>query len=1290
MKKFKYVALSFLALLGTASIISCGKKNNGNNDKTSEKQIDKCVLTTINSDLFAGTITNYNNLKLNIGTEIILLAKPQYGYSFDGWYYGENKISDETNYRFTIYSDLELTAKWHMDFKTYALNTINVDTKCGSISDYQDQRLKEGDEVSVSASANEGYEFDGWYEGNDKVSDSSLYTFNIDHNTVLFVRWKKSQGETTKYTLTTINDNSNAGNITSYTNQEFDEGASVTLTANKNSGFEFDGWYNGDEKISSSSSYTFNINSNLVLTAKWNENTHIAYKQEHFIYDDNEKKIIKGLAEGDFTEIVIPDGTTGIYDNAFDIENNFTSITLPSSIEWLGGDAFAKNNEINFYYDGTWIDYNNIYKSNNTATPVGKNGGYVYFLDEDGTTLHNGKKYSLQTNIILPEGITFFKNQLFSYFNHLESLYIPSSFAGFDGGFQFFNSSLSKIYYKGTEENWNNIINNTQYNSYLSNDVIIYYYSENEPTIEGNYWHYVDEKITIWGQNSNPQTNKYTLTTINDNSNAGNITSYTNQEFDEGASVTLTANKNSGFEFDGWYNGDEKISSSSSYTFNINSNLVLTAKWNENTHIAYKQEHFIYDDNEKKIIKGLAEGDFTEIVIPDGTTGIYDNAFDIENNFTSITLPSSIEWLGGDAFAKNNEINFYYDGTWIDYNNIYKSNNTATPVGKNGGYVYFLDEDGTTLHNGKKYSLQTNIILPEGITFFKNQLFSYFNHLESLYIPSSFAGFDGGFQFFNSSLSKIYYKGTEENWNNIINNTQYNSYLSNDVIIYYYSENEPTIEGNYWHYVDEKITIWGQNSNPQTNKYTLTTINDNSNAGNITSYTNQEFNSGESVTLTAEADFDYGYTFNGWYNGDTKVSSSSSYTFNINSNLTLTAKWVYYTLTTTPCYNSSNDVPDGKQYYNIAGTFTILENEKVSAGNTVTLVCVPKEESVTFVGWYKVNASSMELLSTNQSYTYTMTEQDTIIRAKFLLYKYVENTNNKVIEYGFYPQSKVTDDEIKQELDKKIGNLPDAEHDYDWKNYNYYDDDTISNYMWYKDIDLDNDGVKDYRAVYFIKYRGSKTTMAASIGNSYVDNNGYELNNVYYFKFEPVLWDILETTTYGDTIIMSRFIIDAQNWYINTSNRIDGLNTIYPTNYEESSIKNWLNNDFYDTVFDLYRHKNNSLNLTDNSVQSTGKTTNDYALDGIFSDKVYLMSVAEFNQYIKNNNTLKKASSTDYAKIQGLNVSTTSTTAGYSAYWTRSPQNSNINATNISNQGSTSSQVVTEIYGIRPLLDMFL
>ena len=208
-------------------------------------------------------------------------------------------------------------------------------------------------------------------------------------------------------------------------------------------------------------------------------------------------------------------------------------------------------------------------------------------------------------------------------------------------------------------------------------------------------------------------------------------------------------------------------------------------------------------------------------------------------------------------------------------------------------------------------------------------------------------------------------------------------------------------------------------------------------------------------------------------------------------------------------------------------------------------------------------------------------------------------------------------------------------------------------------------------------------------GNSNIDDNGYELNSVYYFKFEPVLWDVLETTEYGDTIIMSRYIIDTQNWYIDTANRIEELDTIYPTNYERSSIKTWLNNDFYNTVFDLYRHKNNSLNLTDNSVQSTGKSKNDYALDGIFADKVYLMSVAEFNKYIKNT-SLAKATGTDYAKIQGLSVTADGTYKGYSHYWTRSPQNSNINVTVISNQGNTSYTSITSVYGIRPLMDMYL
>lgn len=57
-------------------------------------------------------------------------------------------------------------------------------------------------------------------------------------------------------------------------------------------------------------------------------------------------------------------------------------------------------------------------------------------------------------------------------------------------------SVLDRVYYKGTQKDWNN----TQWgygNSNLTN-ATRYYYSEDEPVSEGNYWHYVDGEIVEW------------------------------------------------------------------------------------------------------------------------------------------------------------------------------------------------------------------------------------------------------------------------------------------------------------------------------------------------------------------------------------------------------------------------------------------------------------------------------------------------------------------------------------------------------------------------------------------------------------------------------------------------------------------------------------------------------------------------------------------------------------------------------------------------------------------------
>ena len=944
------------------------------------------------------------------------------------------------------------------------------------------------------------------------------------------------------------------------------------------------------------------------------------------------------------------------------------------------------------------------------------------------------------------------------------------------------------------------------------------------------------------------------LTTVNSNSNAGIITNYTNESLEKNSTVKLLATPNTGYEFDGWYNGESKISSSINYEFTITSNLTLTAKWNSisTDNVAYLLEHFNCETISGSLtITGVKNENVKEIVVPNEVQRIGGSAFENLTSLEKITFTSNITFCGGEAFTGCNQLDVFYNGTIKQFVSIYLSNGNGNPM-CNGGNFYLLDENGNYAQNGNRYTLITDLILTNDITKIGYCCFRTFNNLESILIPSSvteigFASFDGC-----DNLTKVFYEGDSTLFALI--DIDDDSYLNLDCI-YYYSETQPTTTGKFWHYVDNKPCIWGEEP---TITYTLTTTNDNTSAGTCTIYTNKEFEAGSSVSLTAtpatgytfdgwyngttkvSSDSNYtfnissnltlvakwmvapedkyilstvnsysnagsitnytnqefdknasvtltvtkntGYKFDGWYNGSTKVSSDSSYTFTIESNLTLTAKWkiyisafantpiggtypdfedneydpnesltltattnpetgytfdgwyewnysdeclgrvsenetytfnvtkpaiyqaywVAYTVTTKPCYNSGNDVPDSTSYYYIAGDFTTLDEEKVTAGETVTLVAVPKEGSVTWIGWYKQTGNHTDgytytLLSNELSYDYTMTKENVTIVAKFLLYKVIatDSSNNPtIIEYGYYPQTQETEDTIIAQLNTKYENLPTAENANGWTDYEYYSSGNVESYMWYLDVDLDNDGFMDYRGVYFIKYRSTSTSGTAySTGSGETNNNiyinGYRKETVYWFKYEPIIWDVVDDAGAGDKRIVSRYVLDGQNWYIDGADRPDGLDVISPSNYEHSTIRTWLNNDFYYKAFDLYRQKNNTPNATDNSITSTGSTnTNNYLCNDTV-DKAYLLSRAEHKAYL-DGKTYEKGRPTDYAKIQGLNVGDSGSSSGYVSCWLRTPANSATSVFNASTSGGYSSNPVREVKGIRPAIDMML
>ena len=93
------------------------------------------------------------------------------------------------------------------------------------------------------------------------------------------------------------------------------------------------------------------------------------------------------------------------------------------------------------------------------------------------------------------ESVTFNSGDTISAFSFdgcdaLTSVIIPSSVTTIES-YAFDGCNNAKIYCEvaSQPDGWKN---------HWNNDCPVYYYSENEPTTEGNYWHYVNGEVVIW------------------------------------------------------------------------------------------------------------------------------------------------------------------------------------------------------------------------------------------------------------------------------------------------------------------------------------------------------------------------------------------------------------------------------------------------------------------------------------------------------------------------------------------------------------------------------------------------------------------------------------------------------------------------------------------------------------------------------------------------------------------------------------------------------------------------
>ena len=204
----------------------------------------------------------------------------------------------------------------------------------------------------------------------------------------------------------------------------------------------------------------------------------------------------------DITSCVINEGCKVVADYAFNRCESLTNIVIPDGVTSIGYGAFSgcKNLKYNEYD-------NALYLGNN-------NNPYVVLISAKSEDITNCtisdkckviaesafRDCSRLTSVTIPDSVTFISNSAFRDCSRLTSVVMGNGVTSI--GINAFSNcgSLKKVFYKGTDSQWENISIGYLGDSWYLAAATRYYYSESQPTESGNYWRYVDGKIVIWNK----------------------------------------------------------------------------------------------------------------------------------------------------------------------------------------------------------------------------------------------------------------------------------------------------------------------------------------------------------------------------------------------------------------------------------------------------------------------------------------------------------------------------------------------------------------------------------------------------------------------------------------------------------------------------------------------------------------------------------------------------------------------------------------------------------------------
>ena len=502
---------------------------------------------TITFDSVGGTEVpskevTYNGLYGELGTPA------RVGYTFTGWYNGEEVITSET--RVDITANTTLTAKWSANTYTVSFDTNGGNESFESIEVTYDESYRDLPEPTKI-----GYTFAGWYNGDTRIENDTKVS--ITEDTTLIARWSAN-----KYI---VNFNANTGSVTTASKEVTYDSNYGELPTPTKLGYTFNGWYteatNGTQVTDTT---IVKITASQTLYAHFTANSGISYKVYHW------QQNVGGSANShDATNytLVSTDAKTGTTDQVVTPNvNTYTGFTSPSTQELrVKADGSAA---MNYYY--TRNEYTLTVNKGVGVSAVTGNGKHQYGETVTiGYTISNGYSFKNITGDKTTNSFTMPAESVTVSVNATENTY-----------------NITYNMNSGT----NNSSNPTTY-KVTTNNITLQVPTRVGYTFTGwtgSNGATANKNVTIakgsYGNKSYTANWRANTYTVSFNSNGGNAVATTlTVTYDATYGNSLPTPTRAGYNFNGWYTGatnGNKVVSSTKVT--ITANQTLYAHWTAN------------------------------------------------------------------------------------------------------------------------------------------------------------------------------------------------------------------------------------------------------------------------------------------------------------------------------------------------------------------------------------------------------------------------------------------------------------------------------------------------------------------------------------------------------------------------------------------------------------------------------------------------------------------------------------------------------------------------------------